>query len=380
MTQPYLSPEDSLNDEIKNLVNGFTLTYSADDTPVLSLKYDRSTLIAILKGCNMAIKVFDPEDTIDGCILYINYQPKKTVYVSKSSCCKTKVNQTVDKFITAFVLRLQLFTEDNVPLLNTMLSLAFDISEYMDWKLNINAKKSVLKENSFSIEIKNKDHWASDLGNLMTIESNKINFLHLKYPSYNILNFFNANVNTADRKDHLQKILEHHFTINKNLFKSPKQKDGSELCEYLILMEYSAIIIKSGYKSISTEQNQLVASVEQLIQIKKNIKSKAFKLKNGDLENQLNSKITILPALIYDGGINITNNWCEKKLGEISRKKTPMFFEINYLNYILEKLYITYKRNFLDELEKLALRTFTFYVNAFSKNCYLILKFEHSDI
>lgn len=380
MKHPYLLPEDSLNEEIKNLVNGFNITYSADHTPTLSLKYDRPTLIAILKGFRMTIEVFDPADTLYACTLYINDLPKETVYINTSYCSTNRMTQTADKFFMSFVFRLQLFTEDNVPLLNTMLSLEFDIFEYIHWKSNIHEKKAGIEDNSFHIEIKNKDHFASDRDHLMTIESNKVNLFDLKYPSYNILKFFDVTSNGTNQEDHLQKILERHFTTNENLFKSPKQKDGNELCDYLILMEHSAILIKFEYISISTEQGQLLPSVEQLIKTKKNIKSRTYELENGNLEKQLNSKIAILPVLIYDGAIDITNNWCGKNLCDKSTKKLPMFIEINYLNHTLEKLSIKYKRNFLDELEKLTLRIFLFYMNAFSKNCYLILKFENSDI
>lgn len=378
MADIYYPDEQTLN-QLLSCPQGFQIKFSEDQTATLFLKFDMAKLIAIIKGCPLQIRIANPFYETVPYFLYILDNPKQPFWAKSTNVViNNSIHREVHQLINVKKLRIALFNEMTAPIHGFATELNDYASTFDIWISNLDNPDPALRSKDLIIDLKNTDH-----SNEATFTSilNTFSTTDLSSPFQSVINIGDYLVNGKhgySQEESIKNIFAAHFEVNKELFISPKTENGTEFCDFVVLLERSYLIIESKFVISSKRTNeatQIKKGVRQLLRAKIDIYGKTINLHDKVLQKEILDRKYPLNVLLYNGSINLDSKKCDAWLVKDNKMHLPMFMPIETLTQFLNSVYIQSPENFKSNLELTLYRLFDQYY--FDENQPDFLIFDH---
>lgn len=349
----YPSKENTLN-LLLTAPQGFQIEFSENGEATLFLKFDMAVLIAIIKGCKLRIKILNPFYEEVPYILEILDNANIPLYIESTG--KTENNSLhpdIGLLLPLKEIKISLLNELTSPIYGFSTILDFNVNDYKFWLNNIEDKNPEKSNKEFIIDIKNRDHSSEPKFISITNINDEANS-KLINSVINVDDYLTDGKHGYSQESSIKHILESHFILDKELFISPNYADGTEFCDFIVLLERCYILIESKFVISSKrtrEAQQIKKGVNQLFRAHSDILDKSTILENKGLQMELQKRNYPLKILIHNGSLTLDQQKCAAWLSYSNKMHLPMFVSVNTLNHFINVLYLKNPSHFKSNLD-----------------------------
>lgn len=352
---------------LEKVSQGFILEFDNESMPVLLMKFDAAILGSIIKGCAMELLINNPRLTVS-CLSLVIYDNKKYPCWADGVDISSKDHVHVDFSTDAINLigkkqiRIGLYNELLIPIYFSVVPLEFDLLKWEQWifayyndpttllspKPNLGLTTKELYK-GFSISIENLDHSKQEKLNINFNLSEGFNADKMSLRGYNIDDYSENGKHGYNQELSVKHILGTYFEIGKELFIGPKNTDGTEFIDFVLLLDDTYILFESKYV-ISTKSNKstgaLNKAIIQLNRADELIRFKKIEMEDKDLGKGLISRKFNLKICLHNDSLYLSEEKCKPLIKKFDKRELPMFMSVSVLNQFLAGFHIKNKEYF----------------------------------
>jgi hypothetical protein len=347
-------PSEGTFERIKSLVQGFWLELDEDEMPVLLLKLEASLTTSVINGMPIEIVLRNPNITPRSCTLYIYDIPKNPFYVSWSNFDEEDKNikgfdRVAIKLTSSMSITLVLFNELSHPIFTTKLGIETSIEQLHNWLYKVyNLEDYKYHEppedegyyfpetelKGFKIKILNKDNSKEQKLTIIAPEYNEEWRDNAPFTG----EAFNYDDFTGDGKHgYYQELsiannLSKFFSVGIDLFISPKNADGTEFTDFVIIYKTAMILIESKYV-ISEKQTKkhsaITKAVYQLKTAEKSILLKKVNLSDKSLSERFNNASIVSKVCLVNDRLILTDENSNAITTKFKKEELPLFISVS---------------------------------------------------
>jgi len=384
MPEFYFASADTLK-LLETLATGFLIEFDEDDSPVLLMKFDSAILTHIIKGVPIALMINNPHLTAKNISLIIFDNLREPLWVDSNPTSDFDQNfpqfdRKAIKLIGKQAIRIVLYNDLTVPVYSVELPLQYEIPAWHNWMTKVyndpifseplsnkDSADGLWKyQQSFRLDLLNSDHSADEKFQVAYNQSKGENADKVKLEGYNFNNYLNFTdgKHGANQELSIKHILSNYFTIDEDLFISPKNIDGKEFTDFVVLLDDGYILIESKFVISTRSSNVNSALKKATFQLNKSdeaIRSNQLQLKNKELALALLKRRYNLKLCVHNDDIVLNQTKSGALVDGMSKQQLPMFISVMVLSNFLAALYIKNAAYFRDNLEANLVMAFTKY-------------------
>jgi hypothetical protein len=370
-------PGDKASRHLEEAPQGFILEFDEESMPVLLMKFDAAKLDSIIKGCAMELLINNPRLTASSLSLVIYDNKKYPCWadgVEDSSKDHVHIDFSPDaiNLIGKQQIRIGLYNELRIPIYFAVVPMEFDLPKWEQWiSAYYNDPTTLLFSKpspglttqelykGFSIPIANHDHSKKEKLNIHFKLTEGFNAEKIALKGYNFGDYADNGKHGYNQELSVKHILGTYFEIGKELFIGPKNADGTEFTDFILLLEDTYILFESKYV-ISTKSNKstgaLNKAVMQLNRADELIRSQKLEMEDPDLAEELISRKFNLKICLHNDSLYLSEEKCKPLIEKFEKRELPMFLSVSVLNQFLagfhikneEYFHVNLKRNLVD--------------------------------
>lgn len=368
---------DKASRHLEEAPQGFILEFDDEAMPVLLMKFDAAILDSIIKGCAMELLINNPRLTVS-CLSLVIYDNKKYPSwmdgVEDASKDHVHVDFSPDaiNLIGKQQIRIGLYNELRIPIYFAVVPLEFDLLKWEQWiaayyndsttllfpKPSLGLTTQELYK-GFSIPIANRDHSKQEKLNVNFNLTEGFNADKISLRGYNFSDYSENGKHGYNQELSVKHILGTYFEIGKELFIGPKNANGTEFTDFILLLEDTYILFESKYV-ISTKSNKSTAALNKAImrlnRADELIRSKKLEMEDQYLVKELISRRFNLKICLHNDSLYLSEEKCKPLIQKFDKMELPMFMSVSVLNQFLagfhikneEYFHLNLKRNLID--------------------------------
>lgn len=355
-------PQDEMYEKLKGLLHGYLIDEEEDGRIALLIKLDASLLTSIINGCPIEIVLRNPNILARTCTLYV-YDILTNPYCvtgenfSDEDKAVRGFDEIVMKLLTKPQIRMALYNEFSHPIFTTFLELDYRADEFSSWLLKVqshdefkNVPKDVLgiyfpenERTGFRVKVLNKDNSKEKKLIIISpdyeydVQSEAI----IKHGAFNYDDY------VGDGKHgYLQEVsvLNNFLRLlkpNVEFFVSPKQIDGNEFADFLVIYKNACIVIESKYviSDKTTKRNAAMKrAIEQLNRAERLIMNKEALLENNVLAKLVNRVNFVVKICLVNEKTIINEVNSKNIIQQYQKEELPLFISVNGFFLVLTQL------------------------------------------
>lgn len=369
---PYVFfPQEEMYEKLKGLLHGFLIDEEEDGRIALLIKLDASLLASIISGCVIEIVLRNPNIAVRTCTLYIYDIPTNPHCITAKNLSdedKTAkgFDEIVVKLLTKRQIRVALYNEFSHPIFTTFVELDYRADEFGSWLLKVqnhdefkNVPKDTLgiyfpenERTGFRIKVLNKDNSREKKPIIISpdyeyeVQSEAI----MKQGAFDYDDY------VGDGKHgYLQEVsIVNNFLRllkpNVEFFVSPKQTDGTEFADFLVIYKNACIVIESKYVISDSKRNRTKAikkAIDQLNRAEKLVINKEASLADDALAKLLDRVNFVVKICLVNDKIIIDEANSRNIIQQYPKEELPLFISVSGFFLVLTELRLKNEEQFM---------------------------------
>ncbi|PBQ32756.1 hypothetical protein CNR22_13550 [Sphingobacteriaceae bacterium] len=352
-------PSTPVFEKLQQLAQGFWLDLDSEDKPALLIKLEASVTDSIISGCPLELVLRNPNVTPRSCTLYIYDRSDEPLFVNAEKLSEEdQIHKGFDffaiKLLQSSEIIIALYNELAHPIFRTEAKLDIERAEFDKWVFNIynnpeyknydlrTTELPYLPEDSkigFSIKISNTDHSAQEKPTTIHLPFdqpfNKEDFFFGQ--AFNQQDFQGDGKHGYYQEFSVTAILNRVMTDGIDFFVSPKNIDGTEFCDYIIIDNNRTLLIESKYVQSLKPTKRHAAITKAILQLnntEKEIITDAYKLEDPKLVSALNNVEYVLKICLLSSKTVLTPENSKTIITQHQKSELPIFIPVSTFSQI----------------------------------------------
>lgn len=367
MPQVYM-PTGSTYEYLKGLLYGFYLEIEKSGTIVLIVKLEAAHLMSIINGCQIELFVRNPHIDKRSCTLYVFDLPNDPVYVTwrqfgEPHAVAKDLDDVIYKLATETkTIKLALFNELSHPIFTTDIPIQSSPEDFHKWLYRIyndDEYQNVVKDidgnyfpesdlKGYPIKLLNRDHSNEPMMQILAPEYEDAwrQNQSSKKGSFKLSDYQGDGKHGNLQELSITNILSRLLEVNKDFFVSPKNLDGTEFTDFVIINNNAAIVIESKYV-ISTKSTKklaaIIKAIKQLNRVEDTILDKQVALTDTHLTELLQKVSVVIKLCILNDRIILSDEKCTAVTQQFDKSEMPVFISNTGFGQLLGGLWLKNK-------------------------------------
>ncbi len=355
-------PSDKVLDKISSLVQGFWIEKESDGTVVVLMKFEASILTKLIQGSDFEFVFRNPKLSNRSITLYVYDNIKEPLWVTgRKFSNEDKLYLGFDEIsielIKATKIRVAYYTHKNTCIFTTTLTKENNYKNFESWiidryrdleDINCEDEEYFYPENikkGFSIKIENKDCSEEPKINFFIPNLDKITESNYEeaVDKYNFNDYLKDGKHGYNQEISLYDFLKDIFTVDEELFFSPKLENENELIDFFIIDNDAILLFESKFV-LSNKKTKLdkalSKAIEQLNHAENIIKNKTTLIKNPQIKSKIQKPPVIIRVCVYNDSQSLFGGKTKNIISKFSKNELPIFISVTMLFQLIADLKI----------------------------------------
>jgi hypothetical protein len=388
-------PSEKAYEKLMGLLQGFWLDVDEDGIPALLIKLEASLIASIINGVPFDIIIRNPNITQRSCTLYIYDIDKNPFYITGSVFGEEHESFLgFDKAAVALAgadsVTVILYNELSHPVFTIRLNINIGNS-FDKWLFNVynnNEYKSIPPVEGDGYYFPESDMKGFKVS-FINIDNSKTDKVTIIAPLYieewrsgTVADIESFNYNNYDgdgKHGYLQELsiannLSKIFIPNVDFYLSPKNKDGKEFADFIIVKDEYLILIESKYILSNKQTNKHGAIVKAVNQLKKaegSIVSGELDLENEELLDRLKNIRYVVKYCLLNDRIILSDENSGAIVRMFNKSELPIFTSVTSFFQMAVSIKLKNEKYFMQSLIATSLSLYSQYLKSSDKIMYV---------